>query len=118
MERKKKPDWLAVDERCPCCNAVTKEVKGLTKQNVKKLLIPKWNMTEVIITILLIMLILLSVLYKTETQQCRDWISPMYANGGEDCYSICNAKCQLIVDNPIKQNTELTYNLTNISVSG
>jgi hypothetical protein len=35
---KKLNAWDQVDERCPTCNAVTKEAKGFNKQNVSKLL--------------------------------------------------------------------------------
>lgn len=89
-------NWLKVDETCPTCNQVTKQVRGLTKQNIRKLLIPKWDMTEVIITLLFITLIALSFAYKNETEICRDWVAPMMDNNGEQCIAVCEQKCSQI----------------------
>ena len=109
--KKKKVNWLDVDETCPTCGQVTKQVRGITKQNLKKLLIPKWNMTEVIITLLFIALIVLSFLYKNETQQCRDFLEPMYADDGIHCNIVCENKCNLI-QNGVMGDTSI--NSTNL----
>jgi len=115
-----KENWLKVDETCPCCNQVTKKVRGITKQNIRSLLIPKWDMTEVTITLLLFTLIILSFAYKNETQEARDFIEPLYADNGANCLSVCNNKCSLIIASfeETKLCNELTCDLTNISVSG
>ena len=122
MERKItiKENWLKEDERCPCCNQVTQRVRGITKQNIRSLLIPKWDMTEVTITLLLITLIILSFAYKNETQEARDFIKPLYADNGANCLLVCNNKCSLIIASfkETKLCNELTCDLTNISVSG
>lgn len=79
MDEMKKPltfkeRWLLEDERCSQCNAITKRVRGITKQNIKRLLTPQFNTTELLITFILIMVIVMAFLYKSETQQCRDFI--------------------------------------------
>jgi len=119
MEKKNniRENWERVDETCPTCNQVTKQVRGITKQNIKKLLIPKWNMTEVLITLLLIALILLALLYKNETQQCRDFLTPLYANDGENCLAVCENKCTLIKEIAMGgSDNSNEYNLTNITI--
>ena len=112
-----KENWLKVDETCPTCGQVTKQVRGLTKQNLRKLIVPKWDMTEVIITLLLIALIGLSLLYKIETQQSRDFLKPLYEDGGANCLMVCNNKCSLIRENAIGGSPDFSCssNLTNIT---
>jgi len=96
MEEQKnfKERWNSVDETCPQCGKVTKRARGLTKQNLKRLITPQWNMQEVIITFMLIMVLVLAYTYQSETKQCRDWINSM---AGEDCESACRYNCQRIV---------------------
>ena len=108
-----KENWLKKDTVCPCCNQVTEQVRGITKQNLRKLLIPKWDATEVTITLLLITLIILSFAYKNETQQCRDWVGPMYANDGADCLAVCDNKCSLMKVAIGGSNNEFNFNITN-----
>jgi len=116
MVNKIKENWLKEDKRCPSCNQVTERFRGLTKQNLKRLLIPQFNMTEVTITLLLITLIILSFAYKSETQQCRDWLEPMYANDGELCLAMCSNKCDLIKQVAIGGSNNEPNFLTNITI--
>jgi len=116
MVNKIKENWLLEDKRCPCCNQVTERVRGITKQNLRSLLIPKWDMTEVTITLLLITLIILSFAYKNETQVCRDWITPLYEDNGANCLTVCDNKCTYIKEVTLGgSNNEFNFNLTNIT---
>jgi hypothetical protein len=91
-----KDNWLKVDECCPNCGQVTKRQKGITKQNIKRLVKPKLDMTEFIITFMLIMVIFLAFMYKAEVGQCHDWLNPMFENHGENCNFICSSRCSQI----------------------
>lgn len=96
--------WEKTDEKCPECGAVTKRVRGITKQNLKRLIIPRWDMTELTITLLLIFLIILGYSYKSETQMTREWIKEMYDSGNKTiCNMVCSQKCNVL---------EQTYNYT------
>jgi hypothetical protein len=116
MENKKKTfkeNWLKVDETCPNCGQVTKRQRGLTKQNLKRLIIPQWNSTEILITLMLIFIIILAYVYSFETKQCKEWISSMTAGGKEICRMNCNLQCDKIKE---EENTNLTnLNLTIIN---
>ena len=104
------------DKRCPHCNQVTERVRGITKQNLKNLFIPKWDMTEITITLLLIALITLSFVYKIETQQCRDFLKPLYVNDGNNCLNVCDYKCELIRNNVKQEDIKINLiNVTNLS---
>lgn len=108
--------WEDKDELCPTCGAVTKQKKGLTKQNLKKLFSFKFTYDEFLITFMLIVIIVMAFMYKSETQQCRDWLKPLHAGTLEECKNVCDTKCELI------RATEYTNfdanelkNITNIS---
>lgn len=103
-----KENWNKVDKRCPCCNQVTEKQKGMTKENLKKLISFKWNANEVIITIMIIMMLLLAFAYNNETKKCRDWITPMFKGDAEDCKTVCDQRCMLI-----EPKVEEKLNLTN-----
>lgn len=83
-----KENWEKVDEVCASCGQVTKRQRGITKQNMKRLFSFKFNSNEVVITIILLMVLLIAYAYKIETQQCRDWIVPIF-KGEKTCDSIC-----------------------------
>lgn len=108
-----KENWLKEDEVCPYCGQVTKRVRGLTKQNLKRLLIPKWNATEITITIMLILVLLLAWAYNYETKACKEWLKPLAEGSYDDCVLICDSKCRMFhANDPI--NTNFT-NFTNES---
>jgi hypothetical protein len=92
-----KENWNKVDETCNSCGQVTKRVRGLTKQNLKRLITPRWDLNEVLITFMLIMVIVLAFTYKSETQLCRNWVEPMFENEGKNCNAVCDARCELVV---------------------
>lgn len=74
------PKWDEVDETCPNCHQITKRVRGITKQNVKKLLKPKWDINELVITFIIIMIIIMSFLYMSETKECREFLKEIKTN--------------------------------------
>jgi hypothetical protein len=115
MEEKKKlsfkEQWLEVDKRCPGCNQITEKSKGISKQNLKRLITPRWDFNELLITFIIIMVIILAFSYKSETQQCRDWIAPMFVGDKNHCLMVCDAQCELI-QGRLTSNLSLP-NLTN-----
>lgn len=111
MENKKnifKENWLKTDEVCPCCNQVTKIVRGITKQNIRRLLIPQFNMNELIYTLILALILFSAYSYINETKICNDWIAPMIEDGGRNCLSVCDSMC-------LKQQTYFEYPLLNFT---
>jgi len=83
-----KDNWEKVDEVCPTCNQVTKKARGITRQNMKRMFSIKFDTNEIVTTIIILMVLLLAYAYKIETQQCRDWITPIFT-GERTCDSIC-----------------------------
>lgn len=73
-------NWNKVDETCPTCNQVTKRQRGLTKQNLKRLITPRWDLNELMITFMIIMVLVLAYSYKVETQTCRDYVKEYESN--------------------------------------
>jgi hypothetical protein len=69
-----KENWLKVDKVCEHCGQVTERQRGLTKQNLKRLMTIKFNMNEVIITLIIILVLISAYAYKVETQICRDYV--------------------------------------------
>jgi len=116
----KKSKWLETDKTCPHCGQVTERARGITRQNLKRLIVPKWDMNEFTITLLLIMIIVLALIYKVETDTCRNWLEPMIKDNGANCMNICGEKCSLIKDigagaPPITNLTINEFNLTKIT---
>lgn len=104
-------NWNKVDEVCPHCNQITKRQKGMTKQNLKRLITPQFNMNEILITFMLIMVIVLAYVYLNETKQSRDWIIDMTGEDKQQCFSNCNLRCENFFQTQLNLTT-LT-NLTN-----
>jgi len=89
-----KENWEKVDEVCPHCNQVTKQAKGITRQNMKRLVSFKGSKSsDWILTLIIILVLLMAWSYRNETAQCREWINPMFSS---DCYSVCEQRCDLI----------------------
>lgn len=108
-----KDNWLKTDEVCSHCGNVTKEAKGITKQNLKKLLIPKFNLNELVITLVLILMLTMAYSYSHETKICREWIGPMFSKDAETCKMVCSEKCSALKFNPVNNTTTTTLNLSN-----
>lgn len=119
-----KEKWLLQDKTCPTCNQITERQRGITKQNVIRLVKPKWDMNELLITFMLIMIIGLAYSYNAETKQSRDWLKSMVGGSLEQCISISTQKCGLIRNLPSAQNisnenyTLPNYSLSNLHFSG
>lgn len=94
-----KEKWNEVDKKCITCNQITERSRGITKQNLKRLLIPKFDLNELLITFLIIMIIVLTFSYKHDTQQSRDWINEMHAGGFDQCMNRSEVRCKLINTN-------------------
>jgi len=94
------PHWNEVDEHCPTCNAITKQQRGVSKQNMRRLITPKWDATEMLILFMIIMILVLAWAYAKETEQCRTWISDMRGTSKMECFANCNERCQLL-DKPV-----------------
>ena len=91
-----KENWNKVDERCPYCNQVTKRQRGITKQNLKRLITPRWDLNEMLILFMIIMVVVLAFAYKSETASCRDWVSDMFAGNITNCMDNCDFRCRAI----------------------
>jgi hypothetical protein len=113
-----KENWNKVDETCLSCGQVTKKVKGMTKQNLKRLLVPKFNSTEVLITIMIIMILVLAFAYKIETKTCKDWLSSMFQGDKKDCLTVCDYQCEVSYQEPVMNKNPLSeLNLSNLNLT-
>lgn len=104
-----KENWLKVDETCPACHQITKRQKGITKQNLKRLITPQFNMTEILITFMIIMVLALAFVYNYETKECRDWLKEMTSG---DCVGVCDYKCRMLEANERKE-----LNVSNLTIA-
>ncbi len=75
-----KERWNETDELCLHCGNVTKEIKGLTKQNVKKLF-RKPNSTDVALFLIVLLTLAGAIMYQLEVQSLKETIR----NPGELC---------------------------------
>ena len=82
MAKKITKNWDEVDERCPTCNNVTKEAKGINKQNLKKLF-SRPSLQDVIVFIMLSACLFLTWAYYNDIEQYQI----MFENPGEFCMS-------------------------------
>jgi len=106
-----KENWLKVDETCPGCGQITKRQKGMTKQNLQRLIKPKFDFNEILITFMLIMVVVLALVYNSETKQCREWLTSMAGDSISDCKWNCNSKCDIMGGNRLLNET--LFNGTN-----
>jgi hypothetical protein len=114
-EKTLKEKWLMTDKTCPSCGQVTERVKGITKQNVKRLFTIKFTLNEIIITFMIIMIIIVAFAYLKETKICREWINGMFDNGYDECLRISQENCNIISGVSItKMNS--TLEAPNISI--
>ena len=75
-----KERWEETDEFCPYCGNVTKEKKGLTKQNVKRLF-RKPNTIDIALFLILLLMLAGAFMYQSEVIPLRETIN----NPGELC---------------------------------
>ena len=93
FKEKFQENWEKRDEECLACGAITKRQKGITKQNVQRLFKMRWDFNEIMFWVFLILVIFLALSYQKETQQCREWLTPMFNSDIDTCRMICNNKC-------------------------
>jgi len=75
-----KEKWNSKDETCPSCGQVTRISKGLTKQNLMRLIGLKIKMSDFLTLLMLVLVFFLAYAYYNETKTCRDFLSNMGAN--------------------------------------
>ena len=80
-----KDNWLKTDELCPHCGQVTKRVRGITKQNIKRLFTMRFTLDEAIYSFVILMVIVIGFLYMSETQACRQAFHDLATNPVETC---------------------------------
>ena len=78
-------DWNKIDELCPLCGGVTHAQKGITRQNMKKMLRWSWNTNDLILLFVIIMLVFVSWRYTVETKACRDYVQDLQTNPYDTC---------------------------------
>ncbi len=76
-------EWNAIDKKCPNCNSIIKQIKGINKQNLKRLFWSKPTMQDIIIFILIILCLTMVWMYYNEIDQYKF----MYENPEEFCNS-------------------------------
>jgi len=105
-----KENWNLQDTKCEHCGAIVKRQRGLTKANLKKLLIPRLDVNELVITFILIMVICLGLLYQSETKTCREWLTKFQ----EDPTATCN----LLLNNTMSvgYNESFRFNQTQFDI--
>ena len=79
------PKWDLEDKRCGACGQVVEKQRGMTRQNLKRLVKPKFDTNEVIITLLLVMFVVMGYLYMAETSKAREFAKAMSDNPKEFC---------------------------------
>ncbi len=73
-------NWNAKDERCPECNSVIKQVRGLNKQNLKKLFFTKPSIQDIMILVLIVLTLLAYTQYTKEVTYYREQASQCTIN--------------------------------------
>ena len=91
-----KENWTKEDKVCPNCGQVTERVRGMTKQNLKRLFSIKWDVNELLLTFMIVMILVLAFAYSNETKMCREWISPMQKADYDGCMFLAESKCKVL----------------------
>jgi hypothetical protein len=112
-----KENWLKVDETCPGCGQITKRQRGMTKQNLMRMVKPKFDANEILITAMLVLVLLLALAYNSETKQCREWLTSMAGDSVEECKWNCNLKCDKLGVGPVGQPSEQYLNGTLLNLN-
>jgi hypothetical protein len=87
-----KERWLDEDKKCEHCGNIAYHAKGICRQNLKRLITPRFDFNELLITFIIIMVCVISFAYKAETQQSRDWLNEMTVGGYDGCINTCDYK--------------------------
>lgn len=67
--------WEDTDEMCESCGNIKKRAKGWNKQNLKRLFSFKVTADDLFILILIAAVILVALLYRSETATCKEFLS-------------------------------------------
>ena len=70
-----KEKWEEVDEYCPHCNSITKRSTGLTKQNLKRLVMGKPSFIDWIIFFIIIMTLFMAWAYNHDMEACQEVVN-------------------------------------------
>lgn len=70
-----KEQWVQRDETCEHCGAVTKQAKGINKQNLKRLCLTKPTAQDWIMLFIWVSAIIIAFSYNTEIAQCKSVIT-------------------------------------------
>lgn len=97
--------WNARDEKCPHCNSIIKQAKGINKQNIKRLCWSRPTMQDWLIFIMLLLSLFLAWAYYTETAQYKF----MYENPEEFCASYWNIMPEQTMGTSVIDLDDLTY---------
>lgn len=69
-----KERWLETDKLCPHCGQVTERVRGLNKQNLKRLFSLKMSMNDYITFFIIIMILFAAWSYNHDIAVCREYL--------------------------------------------
>jgi len=70
-----KEQWIQEDIKCECCGQVTKQAKGLTKQNLKRLCFSKPTPQDWVMFVLWVSALIIAFSYNTEIAECQNVIT-------------------------------------------
>jgi hypothetical protein len=73
FKEKFKDNWNKTDEHCVNCGAVTKQAKGLNRQNMKRLFMTMPSASEWLTLFIIVMVIFISWSYARDVKTCRDY---------------------------------------------
>ena len=70
-----KEEWNRVDEVCPHCRQVTKINRGLSKQNLKRLVFSKPTIQDWMMLAIILLVLMMAWRYGVETKQCYETLN-------------------------------------------
>lgn len=104
-----KDNWNKTDETCPSCGHVTKQVKGITKQNLKRLLVPRFSGADFTINILIIAMLVLAWRYQVETKQAKEYVNLVENNRSQLCLDLGKIQSSSSLDTLSQTNLTLNH---------
>jgi len=97
--------WNEIDKTCSCCGQVTEKVRGITKQNIKRMVRLKPSSLEWTLIIFFLLFILIMLLYRYETAQCKEVI--------KDFKKLCIEYYGSLISNNSYDDGKIYFNITN-----
>ena len=131
VKEKFKAKWNQQDETCSSCGQVTRISKGLTKQNVKRLIGLKIKASDLLVLFMLIMMLFIAWAYYRDMQVSRDFMNNIdyncmiwekshitnlssYANPNDLILKEANETNETELNNSVN---DLMINVTNVSTN-